>query len=209
MKAHARLSFGASVPSQKRHRTSFPTKLAGSSYVVVSRRRDDCHQSAVQSSASRRSVLVIPFLASAGAFLIQQLPQPSPVAAEEMIAPAPSPTAQKKAEDEAVLAARVYDATAIGEPMAVGKDKTKVWEKLMNARVVYLGEAEQVPTKDDKVLELEIVKNLKKRCLETERQISLALEAFPSDLQEQLNHFIDQRFGLSRPLFAYCLNSVE
>jgi hypothetical protein len=41
----------------------------------------------------------------------------------------------------------------------------------MNARVVYLGEAEQVPVRDDKELELEIVKNLHKH-------LSLAIEAF-------------------------------
>ncbi|EFH48627.1 hypothetical protein ARALYDRAFT_911070 [Arabidopsis lyrata subsp. lyrata] len=52
----------------------------------------------------------------------------------------------------------------------------------MNARAVYLGEAGQVPTKDDKELELEIVRNLRKRCVESERQISVALEAFPFDL---------------------------
>ena len=46
--------------------------------------------------------------------------------------------------------------------MAVGKDKKRVWEKLLNARIVYLGEAEQVPTRDDKYLELEIVRNLRK-----------------------------------------------
>jgi len=33
---------------------------------------------------------------------------------------------------------------------------------------VYLGEIEQVPIGDDTVLELEIVKNLRKRCLEAE-----------------------------------------
>lgn len=88
---------------------------------------------------------------------------------------------------------RIYDATAIGEPMAVGKDKSKVWEKLMNARIVYLGEAEQVPTRDDKVLELEVVKNLRRRCLESDKSISVAMEAFPSNLQEEVNQFIDKR----------------
>lgn len=91
------------------------------------------------------------------------------------------------------MAARIYDATAIGEPLAVGKDKKKIWEKLMNARVVYLGEAEQVPIRDDKELELQIVKSLKKRCVEGERELTLAIEAFPCDLQEQLNQYIDQR----------------
>lgn len=94
------------------------------------------------------------------------------------------------------MAARIYDATTIGEPLALGKDKTMVWEKLMNARVVYLGEAEQVPIRDDKELELQIVQNLKKRCVESERELALAMETFPCDLQEQLNQYLDQRFLL-------------
>ncbi|XP_027190424.1 protein RETICULATA-RELATED 5, chloroplastic isoform X1 [Cicer arietinum] len=63
----------------------------------------------------------------------------------------------------------------------------------MNARVVYLGEAEQVPVRDDKELELEIVKNLHKRCVEIDKRLSLALEAFPSDLQELLNQYMDKK----------------
>lgn len=59
---------------------------------------------------------------------------------------------------------RIYDATVIGESLVVGKDKSKVWEKVMNERIVYLGEAEQVSMGDDKVSELEIVMILKKRC---------------------------------------------
>lgn len=94
---------------------------------------------------------------------------------------------------EEVVVSRIYDATVIGEPLAVGMDKRKVWEKLMNARVVYLGEAEQVPVRDDRELELQIVKNLRKRCVESERTITLALEAFPSDLQDQLNQYTDKR----------------
>lgn len=95
------------------------------------------------------------------------------------------------------MLSRVYDATVIGEPQAVGKDRSRVWEKLMAARVVYLGEAEMVPDRDDRVLELEIVKNLKSRCAELERPVSLALEAFPRDLQEPLNQFVDGRLVLS------------
>jgi uncharacterized iron-regulated protein len=128
---------------------------------------------------------------------------------------------------EETITSRIYDATAIGEPMAMGKDKKKVWEKLLNARVVYLGEAEQVPTKDDKELELEIVRNLRKRCVESERQISVALEAFPLDLQDQLNQYMDkrmdgetlksyvthwpaQRWQEYEPLLSYCRdNSVR
>lgn len=102
--------------------------------------------------------------------------------------------AKSAAEDDAVVS-RIYDAVVIGEPMAVGKDKRKVWEKLLNARVVYLGEAEHVPVRDDKELELEIVKNLRKRCDESDRSISLALEAFPCDLQDQLNQYMDKRYS--------------
>lgn len=102
---------------------------------------------------------------------------------------------EKQEEEEEIVSSRIYDATVIGEPMALGKDnKGKVWEKLMNSRIVYLGEAEQVPIRDDKEEELEIVKNLRKRCVEAERPISLALEAFPCNLQEQLNQYMDTRF---------------
>lgn len=104
------------------------------------------------------------------------------------------PRDEEKEKKEDAITSRIYDATVIGEPMAIGKDKGKVWEKVMNARIVYLGEAEQVPIGDDKDLELEIVKNLKKRCAEIERPMSLALEAFPSDLQDQLNQYMDKRF---------------
>ncbi len=97
-------------------------------------------------------------------------------------------------EEKDVIVSRIYDATVIGEPMVVGKDKLKVWEKLTNARIVYLGEAELVPIRDNKELELEIVKNLRKRCVESDRPISLALEAFPYDLQEQLNQYMDFKF---------------
>ncbi|GKB86462.1 hypothetical protein Tco_0958734 [Tanacetum coccineum] len=40
--------------------------------------------------------------------------------------------------------------------MAVGKDKGKLWEKMMNGWIVYLDEDEQVPTSNDKDLEGEI-----------------------------------------------------
>lgn len=148
-------------------------------------------------------MLITPFLA-AGAGLLRpaaaradEKPPESPAPPPAAVAPSPAAKAEEKKEEEDGISSRVYDATAIGEPMAVGKDKRKVWEKLMNARVVYLGEAEQVPVRDDKELELEIVKNLRKRCLEVERPLSLALEAFPSNLQEQLNQYVDRRFNFS------------
>ncbi|XP_055832884.1 protein RETICULATA-RELATED 5, chloroplastic [Solanum dulcamara] len=149
------------------------------------------------SSATRRNVLLMPLLtigvcalrstvARADDKPPENTPQPQVTTVE---APPPDPVV--KAEE--VISSRIYDATVIGEPLALGKDKKKIWEKLMNARVVYLGEAEQVPTQDDKELELEIVKNLRKRCADAERSISLALEAFPSNLQEQLNQYLARR----------------
>ena len=111
-------------------------------------------------------------------------------------------------EEKDVIVSRIYDATVIGEPMAVGKDKLKVWEKLTNARIVYLGEAEHVPVRDDKELELEIVKNLRKRCVESDRPISLALEAFPCDLQEQLNQYMDKRLIFFKIFFEVLVTHI-
>ncbi|KAF2296343.1 hypothetical protein GH714_037455 [Hevea brasiliensis] len=50
----------------------------------------------------------------------------------------------------------------------------------------------KLPVKDDKELELEIFKNLRKRCVENEKSISLAMEANPCDLQPQLNQYMDR-----------------
>ncbi|KAL4275754.1 hypothetical protein HN51_058583 [Arachis hypogaea] len=152
---------------------------------------------------TRRVVLAAPFLAAGASFLFS-----SATRADDKAVTAPSPVSapppaelkaakveepKKKQKEEEAITSRIYDATAIGEPLAIGKDKGKVWEKLMNARVVYLGEAEQVPVRDDKELELEIVKNLQKRCIENEKHLSLALEAFPSNLQEPLSQFMDNK----------------
>ncbi|KAF3522642.1 hypothetical protein F2Q69_00049148 [Brassica cretica] len=156
---------------------------------------------------SRRAILLVPPLLSAAASLFLKpslslasednssatVTSPAGPATPPVVTPPPPPPPPTSVNKEETITSRIYDATAIGEPMAMGKDKKKVWEKLMNARVVYLGEAEQVPTKDDKEVELEIVRNLRKRCLESERQISVALEAFPLDLQEQLNQYMDKR----------------
>ncbi|GFP86582.1 hypothetical protein PHJA_000802000 [Phtheirospermum japonicum] len=150
--------------------------------------------------AKRRDVLVTPFLAI-GAYALRSAvakAEENP-AAEGGIEARQSPKQAESSSTDAppaaeeVINSRIYDATVIGEPMALGKDKSKAWEKMMNARVVYLGEAEQVPIRDDKDLELEIVRSLRKRCVEAERPISLALEAFPCNLQEQLNRFMDKR----------------
>ncbi|KAL7147942.1 hypothetical protein ABFS83_06G144400 [Erythranthe nasuta] len=145
----------------------------------------------------RRDVIFTPLFA-VGAYALRSAVakaeerQPPPQEEEATARRATQPQPQPQPQEE-VINWRIYDATVIGEPMALGKDKRRVWEKMMNARIVYLGEAEQVPTRDDKELELEIVKNLRKRCVEAERPLSLALEAFPCDLQDQLNRFMDRR----------------
>ncbi|KAK4489312.1 hypothetical protein RD792_005116 [Penstemon davidsonii] len=145
--------------------------------------------------AKRRDVLITPFLAFGAYALRSAVAKAEEKSAVDAGAPPPPPqppSVSSEAKEE-VISSRIYDATVIGEPMALGKDKSKVWEKMMNARIVYLGEAEQVPIRDDKELELEILKNLRKRCLEAERTISLALESFPCNLQEQLNQYMDER----------------
>lgn len=153
------------------------------------------------SSATRRNVLLMPLLTigvcslrSAIARADEKPPESTPQPLSNTVE---SPPTDPVVKAEEVINSRIYDATVIGEPLALGKDKKKVWEKLMNARVVYLGEAEQVPTRDDKELELEIVKNLRKRCAEADRSISLALEAFPSNVQEQLNQYLAKRLEFS------------
>ncbi|KAK7281079.1 hypothetical protein RIF29_08755 [Crotalaria pallida] len=175
-------------------------------------------------TTTRRSVLTAPFLALGASFLLSaaraEEKTPPPAAPAEFAVPKPEELPQQQQQEE-VITSRIYDATVIGEPLAIGKDKGKVWEKLMNARVVYLGEAEQVPVRDDKELELEVVKNLHRRCLENVRRLSLALEAFPSNLQEQLNQYLDnkidgetlksytlhwppQRWQEYEPILSYC-----
>ncbi|KAF5184908.1 Reticulata-related 5 protein [Thalictrum thalictroides] len=148
---------------------------------------------------TRREVLVTPVLVIGSCFLRTMVARAEEkvVTENSYTVPVPVDEEKKKTENvtknEEVIVSRVYDATVIGEPQAVVKDKRKVWEKLMNARIVYLGEAEQVPVPDDREVEFEIVKNLRSRCLEQERPISVALEAFPFNLQEQLNQFMDKR----------------
>ncbi|CAA3033398.1 Hypothetical predicted protein [Olea europaea subsp. europaea] len=148
--------------------------------------------------AKRRDVIITPFIAIGACVLqsaVAKAEDKSPAEIETQTHKVVSTTAdgqQPAAVEDEVINSRIYDATVIGEPMALGKDNNKVWEKLINARIVYLGEAEQVPIRDDKVLELDIVKNLRKRCLEADRPISLALEAFPCNLQGQLNQYMEK-----------------
>ncbi|KAG5125424.1 hypothetical protein JHK82_032161 [Glycine max] len=172
----------------------------------------------------RRGVLMTPFLVAGASILLSAATARADEKAAES-APAPAPAAPeeppKKKEEEEVITSRIYDATVIGEPLAIGKEKGKIWEKLMNARVVYLGEAEQVPVRDDRELELEIVKNLHRRCLVKEKRLSLALEVFPANLQEPLNQYMDkkidgdtlksytlhwppQRWQEYEPILSYC-----
>ncbi|CAN6835693.1 unnamed protein product [Brassica oleracea] len=186
-------------------------------------------------TSARRAILVAPPLLAAAISLWPSVSfaagdissiVPADASPEPPATPPPPPPPPPPPLIEEITS-RIYDATALGEPMAVGKDKKRVWEKLLNARIVYLGEAEQVPTRDDKDLELEIVRNLRKRCVESERQLSLALEAFPVDLQDQLNQYMDkrmdgealksyvshwpaQRWQEYEPLLTYCRdNSVK
>ena len=154
----------------------------------------------VAAATTRRNLLVLVPSLVAASTVLQSLPLAASAEAgdEKPVppppAPAPAPAAPAPAPADEPALSRVYDATVIGEPQAVGKDaRRRVWEKLMAARVVYLGEAELVPDRDDRALELEIVRKLAAGCAEAGRSISLAFEAFPCDLQEQLNRFMDGR----------------
>ncbi|KVI09982.1 protein RETICULATA-RELATED 5, chloroplastic [Cynara cardunculus var. scolymus] len=204
---------------------------------AVHSRGEEESDSAGEVRHRRRDVLVTPFIAiGACVFRSAVARADEKVATESAVVPAAVTETKVKATEgvtaakvevkkEEVINSRIYDASVIGEPMAVGKDKGKVWEKLMNGRIVYLGEAEQVPTRDDKELEVEIVRSLAKRCAEVNRQITLALEAFPADLQEQLDQYIDkringetlkplvshwppQRWQEYQPLLNYCRDNV-
>ncbi|CAK9326284.1 unnamed protein product [Citrullus colocynthis] len=216
----------ASFPIRQNTRSSFSIHCLQDTHEDSERPHEVGRKSAAQILSTRRAVLGVPLIAIGARFLQsavvraeEKSPETVTPVLEAVTSPLPSPI-PSTAEEE-VITARIYDATVIGEPLAVGKDKRKVWEKIMNARVVYLGEAEQVPIRDDKELELEFVKNLKRRCGESERVLSLALEAFPSDLQEQLNQYIDksidgetlksytshwppQRWQEYEPLLSYC-----
>jgi hypothetical protein len=75
--------------------------------------------------------------------------------------------------------------------------------------LLYLGEAELVPDPDDRVLELEIVTKLAARCAEAERRLALALEAFPCDLQQQLDQFMSGRCAGYPPYYFTCLQSDD
>ncbi|KAJ9160401.1 hypothetical protein P3X46_025805 [Hevea brasiliensis] len=223
----------SSYPPEPALRLQFPSrKLPRHVSLSIRSRRQCAPESPADGqtqTASRRRVLLTPLLALGASVLQSATSKAADVnkSPESSFSPPTQPLlveAEEKAETAAATAeisSRIYDAAAIGEPMALGKDKRKMWEKLMNARIVYLGEAEQVPVKDDKELELEIVENLRKRCVESEKSISLAMEAFPCDLQQQLNQYMNrsidgetlksylshwppQRWQEYEPLLSYC-----
>ncbi|XP_071705501.1 protein RETICULATA-RELATED 6, chloroplastic-like [Rutidosis leptorrhynchoides] len=178
-----------------RTRTSITNKRRRCHVIISSVNNED------EVRPRRRDVLVTPLIAIGAYVLRSAVARADEKTVTESAGTAVSAVPVTEIEKEVVapvkkedvITSRIYDATVIGEPMAVGKDKGKVWEKVMNGRIVYLGEAEQVPTKDDKELEVEIVRNLAKRCAESNRQITVAMEAFPADLQSQLDQYIDKR----------------
>ncbi|XP_020585554.1 protein RETICULATA-RELATED 6, chloroplastic-like isoform X2 [Phalaenopsis equestris] len=184
-------------------------------------------------SGRRREFVLVPIIVTASGLLSslatakaeEQVPN-SPASVDAVVEEKMEKEKEKDKTEEGDGSAmsRVYDATVIGEPQAVGKDRKKVWERLLAARIVYLGEAEQVPDRDDRILELEIVRNLFSRCSEQQRSLSLAIEAFPCDLQEQLNQFMEgridgaalrsytshwppERWQEYAPLLNYCLDN--
>ena len=163
----------------------------------------------VAAATTRRNLLILVPSLVAASTVLQSLPLAASAEAgdEKPVppppAPAPAPAAPAPAPADEPALSRVYDATVIGEPQAVGKDaRRRVWEKLMAARVVYLGEAELETDPDDRALELEIVRGLAGRCADAGRGLSLALEAFPCDLQQQLDQFMDGRCGAVLLLFV-------
>ncbi|KAK7311177.1 hypothetical protein RJT34_09142 [Clitoria ternatea] len=225
MKPHARASFAAGTPPvssfsratlsrtlpSPSHHAAAPhdflrlnLSVRRSNHVTAASKSEhsDGERAETRAPCSRRRVLMAPFLAAGASVLLSAAAR-----AEEKTVEVTAPKAEepKRKEEEEVITSRIYDSSVIGEPLAIGKEKGKVWEKLMNARVVYLGEAEQVPVRDDRELALEIVKNLHRRCLEKEKRLSMALEAFPSNLQEPLNQYMDKKID-GETLKSYTLH---
>lgn len=160
---------------------------------IAAHYQSDSLEISSDSNPNRRDLLVFSSIA-----IVASLVLSSAVSADEKVEMAPEAFEDKeKVKDEDASASRIYDATTIGEPLAVGKGRNKVWEKLLGAKVVYLGEAETVPDRDDRVLELDIVRNLRNKCFEQKRPISLALEVFPLNLQNQLNLFMSKKYFFS------------
>nr|CAB3464953.1 unnamed protein product [Digitaria exilis] len=196
--------------SFKQRLSSPRSRLGASCKPLAATAASSARRSVSACAASRRGfLLLIPSLAAASTVL-RTLPSaatesddastPSTPAPPPDELPSPQPTAEAKEEVEAQpepeesAMSRVYDATVLGEPEALAGDaRGRVWEKLAAARVVYLGEVESKPDPDDRVLELEIVRGLAGRCIDAGRGLALALEAFPCDLQQQLDQFMDGR----------------
>ncbi|CAN0888387.1 Protein RETICULATA-RELATED 6, chloroplastic [Linum grandiflorum] len=193
----------------RRHRLSFSIRAAALDSHTKS---EECGSSQTTGGTKRRQFFIAPIL-TLGASVLQSAvsradeiiplpPSPSPPTPPPLpslspppeVQPSPPAEAAKNAEELMPINSRIYDATAIGEPLALGKEKSaKALERLTNARIVYLGEAEQVPTLDDKSLELEIVKSLRTRCVDSQRLISLAMQAFHCELQPMLDDYLDKR----------------
>ncbi|CAN1172881.1 Protein RETICULATA-RELATED 5, chloroplastic [Linum perenne] len=201
--------FHRQFPTEPRHLHHQRVSLSVTACQATPGKPEECgpSQTSTSAGAKRRQILIAPLL-TLGFSVIQSSvsraddaipklpssPSPPSLSPQPQVQPLAPAEVPKKVEEVISINARIYDATVIGEPLALNKEKsTKVLEKLSNARIVYLGEAEQVPTREDKILELEIVKSLRKRCIEGQRSISLAMEAFPCELQPKLDEYLDKR----------------
>ncbi|TVU19830.1 hypothetical protein EJB05_36005, partial [Eragrostis curvula] len=212
-----------------------PRSRLGTKIAACSSSRSRSRDVSASATSRRGLLLLVPSLAAASAVL-RRLPSAAAAEADDADAsapppppmdeaPSPAPAEAEQETDESAMS-RVYDASVLGEPEAVaGKEgRRRVWEKLAAARVVYLGEAEVAPDPEDHVLELEIVRGLETRCADAGRGLALALEAFPCDLQQQLDQFMDGRIDGSilklytshwppelwqeyEPLLNYCRDS--
>ena len=115
----------------------------------------DSQPASPKSTTSRRKLFGLSVAAMGAAVALESGLAQSSAAAEEMkrgrwpladLAANPAVAAIEKAKEF-----RVYEASVLGEPVPVG-DKSRVWTKLLGARVIYLGEAERVPDPTDKVM---------------------------------------------------------
>lgn len=207
----------SSVASFKPRLPSPRSRLGSTTTACSTSRKRDVSAAA---TSRRGLLLLVPSLAAASAVL-RRLPSAAAAEADDVDTPGPPPSppseespspAPAEAEEPTESAmSRVYDASVLGEPEAVtGKEaRRRVWEKLAAARVVYLGEAEVELDPDDRVLELEIVKGLETRCTEAGRGLALALEAFPCDLQQQLDQFMDGRYCYSSSIPCLLLDIYQ
>ena len=115
----------------------------------------DSQPASPKSTTNRRKLFGLSVAALGAAVALESGLAQSSAAAEEMkrgrwpladLAANPAVAAIEKAKEF-----RVYEASVLGEPVPVG-DKSRVWTKLLGARVIYLGEAERAPDPTDKVM---------------------------------------------------------